>query len=67
MRQNPFALLDDSIVPPILTDTAPSELHSERQEEKKEDGARQEKKKNEMKECYRFKIHEEEQKHCRTA
>ena len=28
VRQNPFAILDDSIVPPILTDTAPSELHS---------------------------------------
>ena len=28
MRQNPFALLDDSIVPPIVTDIAPSELHS---------------------------------------
>ena len=33
----------------------------------KEDGARQEKKINEMKEFSRFKIHEEEQKHCRTA
>ena len=28
MRQNSFALLDDSIVSPILTENAPSELHS---------------------------------------
>ena len=38
-----------------------------KQDEKKEDGARQEKNKNEMKEGFRFKIHEEKHKHSRTA